>query len=157
MHQWALARTNSIISSHSLPYVPLLTSFNKKPYVSTHNYLSVLAAFRLSNAGLGNKIPLDGFPIQKYCPVCASGYQLDEGHVLFNCSALRKTRCETGINLFLTQAATKGLTEERAQYLFVTGCDLAGNLVNMETYKHRALAISAVRSAWLHAHVSAVI
>ena len=152
MHQWALARTNSMIASHSLPYVPMLTSFKKKPYVYTHSYLSTLASFRLSNAGLGNKIPRNGSQVQKYCPACNSGYLLDEGHVLFTCSATRKVRCETGINLFTTQAATKGLLEERARFLFVTGCDLEGNLVNMETYKHRAIAISAIRSAWLDTH-----
>ena len=154
MHQWALARTNSLISSHSLPFVPLLTSFKKKPYVFTHKHLSVLAAFRLSNAGLGNKVPLDGSPVHHSCPVCSSGLKLDEAHVLFICSAVRKTRCETGINLFLTQSVITGLTESKAYYLFVTGLDMSGKVVDMETYNQRAVAMSAVRSAWLQIHVS---
>ena len=152
MHQWALARTNSSISSHSLPFVSLLTSFEKKPYVYAHRYLSVLAAFRLSNAGLGNKIPLPGFPVHTTCPLCSGVHRLTEAHVLFTCPAVRNIRRETGITLFLTQAAVQGHSDSRSHYLFVTGYDLRGELVDMENYKQRAAAITAIKSAWLKIH-----
>ena len=152
MHQWALARTNSSISSHSLPFVSLLTSFMKKPYVYAHRYLSVLAAFRLSNAGLGNKIPLPGSPVQTSCPLCLGVHKLTEAHVLFTCPAVRNTRRETGITLFLTQAAVHGHSESRSHHLFVTGYDLSGKTLDMENYKQRAVAMLNIKSAWLQIH-----
>ena len=152
MHQWALARTNSSISSHSLPFVSLLTSFMKKPYVYAHRYLSVLAAFRLSNAGLGNKIPLPGSPVQTSCPLCLGVYKLTEAHVLFACPAVRDTRRETGVSLFLTQAAVRGHSDSKSHYLFVAGFDLLEKMLDMENYKQRAVAMSAIKSTWLQIH-----
>ena len=154
MHQWALARTNTMISSHTLPYVAPLTSFKKKQYVFAHKNLRVLAAFRLSNAGLGSKIPLPGFPVHNSCPLCSNMYRLNEAHVLFVCSSITNTRCETGITMFMTQSSLQGIQELDAHYLYVSGLDLAGGTVDIATYSERAVAMSAMRSAWLNAHVS---
>ena len=154
MHQWAIARTNTLISSHNLPFVTLITSFKKQPYVFAHKFLSVIAAFRLSNAGLGNKCPISGFTVHNSCPLCSSVYKLDEAHILFTCSAVRDIRRDTGISLFLTQSALHGNSMSKSHYLFIAGFDLSGNMVNMETYKQRAAAISALRAAWLNKHGS---
>ena len=152
MHQWALARTNTSISSHRLPFVSLLTSFKKEPYVFSHKYLSVLAAFRLSNAGFGNKIPLPGFPVHKSCPLCLGMYQLDEGHVLFSCSAVKDARRETGVTTFLTQATLQGHSDSQSQFLYVRGYDSLEHLVDIETYKLRAESMSRIKSVWLQIH-----
>ena len=154
MHQWAVARANTMITSHNLPFVTPISSFKKQPYIFAHKYLSVIAAFRLSNAGLGNKYPLAGFSVHDSCPLCLSISKLDEAHVLFSCTAVKDARRETGINMFITQSALQGISASRTHYLFIAGYDLSGKTISMESYKQRAVAISAMRAAWLLKHVS---
>ena len=56
--------------------------------------------------------------------------------------------------MFLTQSSLLGIQELIAHYLYVSGFDLSGKLIDIATYRERAVAMSAIRSAWLDIHVS---
>ena len=114
--------------------------------------MSILAAFRLSNDGSGNKAPLPGFLTHTSCPLCNSICKLDEAHVLFTCSALKTVRKDTGISLFTTQSALLGIPDCVSHYLFVAGYDLSGERLDIASYRDRAEAMTVMRSAWLRIH-----
>ena len=148
LHQWALAKTNDCIASQSLPCVEPVTTFKKKPYVFSHKNLSILASFRLSNAGLGNRCPFPGQQSFSSCPQCYAP-SFSEEHVLFVCPALFRARKLTGLDLFKTQAVLKGITISRIHFFFVTGRDLSGRKIDLKQYFERGASVSEMKTAWL--------
>ena len=52
------------------------------------------------------------------------------------------------------QSQMRGHSVAVTHFLFVTGRDLAGNLLSMEDYLERGAAIHDMRSCWLDMHVS---
>ena len=116
--------------------------------------MGTIASFRLSNGGLGNKYPLPGSLRSDMCPLCSAPHKLNEQHLLFICSAVQRKRSEAGIDLYRTQSQMRGQSVAMTHFLFVTGRDLAGNLLSMEDYLERGAAIHDMRSCWLDMHVS---
>ena len=149
LRQWALARCNDFILEHSLPCIQPLTSFKMKQYVRSHKQLGILASFRLSNAGLGNKCPVAGLQRFLSCPWCPTTFANTEEHLLFVCSSHQRVRQQTGLALFRTQCSLKDISVSRTHFLFVTGRDVSGKEIDLKDYQARGEILSAMRTSFL--------
>ena len=151
LEQWALAETNSVLESRTLPYVEKLTKFRKQPYVYDHEHLDTIAQFRLSNAGLGNRGPR--FPAASSsrvssCPLCTT-LRLSEGHVVFFCPSIESYREEFGLVFFRNVCLRKGYSEESIFKAYVNGLDWNGTLAYDTDFVDRGHALDTMRGHWL--------
>ena len=149
--QWSLAAVNTALENLSLPYVGTLTSFKRQLYVFEHPHLDTVAAFRLSNAGLGNRHPR--FATADYvrrvsCPLCTSS-SLTEGHVVFFCPSVEQFRRDLDLSLFRTVCQSKGFSEEKTFSLYVNGHDWKGNPLVGVDFASRGLVMDTIRGHWL--------
>ena len=150
LFKWSLFQVNLSLRSGSLSYLPPLESYHKAFYVRPSKHLSVIASFKLSNSGLGNKCPLPGQDRLTECPRCPTPAPPTEEHLLFVCPFIQQTRVATGIDSFRTVCALRGYSIMKMFSLYVTGLDALGHCISVEDYHERGATLSAMRTAWLH-------
>ena len=151
LYQWSLSEVNTELSNLSLPYVHPLTEFVRQPYVVGFPNMDVVAQFRLSNAGLGNKHPRflgEWSARQVTCPLCPSN-TISEAHVIFFCPAVEEFRKELGLSMFRAVCRTKYLSEEQTFTTFINGLDFNGTMIKIAEIQDRALALDTLRGHWL--------
>ena len=149
--QWSLSVTNFALSQKCLPYVNLLTSYKRQPYVFEYGQLDTVAQFRLSNAGLGNRyprFPMEGYQRRSSCPLCTCS-SLSEGHVVFFCPAVEFFREELDLKFFRNICTKNGFSEVKTFSLYVNGHDWNENLVAEPDFPSRGLAMDLMRGHWL--------
>ena len=146
IHHWALAKVNDGIRNLQLPYLEPLNRFAKENYVFSHRYLSSIASFRLSNAGLGNRRPIPGLPRLKVCPHC-NDHPLDEPHLLFSCRIMKDAQMVLGLTKFKLQC--KGDALDRICFLYVNGLDSYGNTIPLDEQLCRGAILQRITCIWL--------
>ena len=144
-----LASVNSEVQSLVLKTLTPLRAFTKASYVFEHEFLSVLAQFRLGVAGLGNRDPRLGHQRQSYCPLCPVLVVNDELHLVGTCPSVSGLRAETGITSFMNDCRSKNISLTVAYQRFVNGEDWSGNQVPLPSYIERGRALAALRKCWL--------
>ena len=150
LFRWSLCSINSsLINSSSLIGLPLLESFTKARYVCPSEHLTTIACFKMHNAGLGNKCPLEGHEQFSTCPMCPSPTPLNEEHVLFACQALHQIRRDTGLDTFKTMCTLQNFSLSKMYSFFVNGWDILGHPIPLSDYFERGSSMAAMRSAWL--------
>ena len=146
-YEYFLTETNRVLKG--MEWMPTIDSFSKQSYVSENHLSSVITQFKLANEGFGNKHPIKGFSRLQYCPLCPSNTLISGLHVIFICGSLTPLRTSTGIALFMTQCALKGLSDQEAYKLFVNGYDSSRNLISTEAYLERAKCLNDLHAFWL--------
>ena len=149
LFQWSLFQINSSLRSGSLSYIPPIESFHKALYVHPSKHLNVIASFKLSNSGLGNKCPNPGQDRLTECPRCPTPAPPTEEHLLFVCPSIQQTRVATGIDSFRTVCTFRGYSITEMFSLYVTGRDVLGHCITVEDYHERGATMTAMRTAWL--------
>ena len=154
LFKWSFFETNrSLSNSSSLMGIAALDSFKKADYLCPSRYLTVIASFKLKNAGLGNKCPLTGNLRFSTCPRCEVSEPLCEEHLLFVCSSIQQKRKETGLETLKTQYTLRGFSISKMYSLFVNGLDILGHPISLKDYLERGSTMSAMRAAWLDAQL----
>jgi len=151
IHHWALARVNEGIRKLQLPCIEPLFDFVQEKYVYSHKYLSSIASFRLSNAGLGNRRQIPGLPRLKVCPLCTD-HPLDESHLLFNCRVMKDAQMVLGLSKFKLLCKGDGL--DRTCFLYVNGLDSYGNTIPLDEHVRRGGNLQRATSIWLQSFPS---
>ena len=150
LFRWSLCDINSSLSgSPSLIGLPLLETFAKAQYVCPSEHLTTIASFKMRNAGLGNKCPLEGYDRFSTCPLCPSATPLNEELVLFACESLHRTREATGIETFKTICTLREFSLAKTYSFFVNGWDFLGHQIPLSDYFKRGTSMFTMRSAWL--------
>ena len=149
LFNWSLFQINSSLRTGPLSYIPPLESFHKADYVRPSKYLNVIASFKLSNSGLGNKCPILDQERLTECPRCPLPAPPTEEHLLFACPYIQRTRIETGIDSFRTVCTFRGYTITEMFSLYVTGRDVLGHCITIGDYFERGATMIAMRTAWL--------
>ena len=150
LFRWSLCNINTALSnSPALVGIPLLKTFAKAQYVCPSEHLTTIASFKMHNAGLGNKCPLEGYDRFSTCPLCTVQTPLNEEHVLFCCKSVHNTRVETGLEAFRTMCTLSGFSLPKTYSFFVNGWDVLGHPIPLTDYFERGASMLAMRSAWL--------
>ena len=113
-----------------------------------HVGCSPLAQFRLSSAGLGDRVPRPGHAREKFCPLCNK--KLDEYHVIVACQDLKSHRRTTSVQSFLIQCRIKGMPAERAYLMFVNGLDSNGKEVATSVHLQRGKELMELKKQYLN-------
>ena len=79
---------------------------------------------------------------RKRCP--EEGAVFTELHCVSECAATAQVRRSTGISLYFTSCAVKGLTSRQAYSNFVMGLDSNGEKIGMEDYRDRGRTLGTI-------------
>ena len=122
---------------------------SKAAYVCKSDYAGVLAQFRLSNAGLGNREPRQGYGRKSCCPLCPVPTPLSEFHLTVVCPSVSGLRKSTGISTFMSLCNLRGKTIVETFVLFVSGKDSMGKDIDLPGYLDRGKCLDDLRRSWL--------
>ena len=149
LNEWAINETNRKISMGKLPCISPITEFSRQSYVYEQKQLSIIAEFRLSCAGLGNKAPNNAGFRSKDCILCSR--ELNEQHVAFTCPEIEKTRRQqTSISTFRNQCRLLANDSIDVSYAkFVNGQDVYGVKIPRSAYKDRGHMLFTMKNTWL--------
>ena len=79
---------------------------------------------------------------RKRCP--EEGAVFTELHCVSECAATAQIRRQTGISLYFTSCAVKGLTSKQAYSNFVMGLDSSGEEIEVEDYRDRGRTLGVI-------------
>ena len=140
---------NSTVKSLELPALGLVKSLKCSSYVCESSYSSVIAAFKLGNAELGNRAPRDGHLRRSLCPLCPVPSPNSEFHLVMCCSALSAMRSATQISTFITSCHMKNIDLQTTYSLFMNGKNSDGKDVDVNEYLERGKCMEDLRRLWL--------
>jgi hypothetical protein len=99
-------------------------------------------------APLGAKVPRDGYPRQKACPVCRRA-ALTSRHVLQECKEVEHLRVKLGITAFMDGFALNGGGKEAAYYAYINGLDTKRSKIGVRDHLGRGAALKEFQDEWL--------
>ena len=144
-----LMNLNSTVKSLELPALGLVKSLKCSSYVCESSYSSVIAAFKLGNAELGNRAPRAGHLRRSLCPLCPVPSPNSEFHLVMCCSALSAMRSATQISTFITSCHMKNIDLKTTYSLFLNGKNSDGKDVDVNEYLERGKCMEDLRRLWL--------
>ena len=148
INAWFINLINTRIFESALSCVPQLAAFSRSRYICEAASCSVIASFKFSNSGLGNRAPRPGRQRTAVCSLCA-GF-LDETHVAFLCPALEDFRAaHTDLSSFLTACVGRGIMTQWAAKLYFMGMDWNQQPVDTSVYLRRGWILKNMLAEWI--------
>ena len=144
-----LMNLNSDVQELELPALGLVRSLKCSSYVCENTYSSVIAAFKLGNADLGNRAPRMGHLRRSLCPLCPVPSPNTEFHLVMCCSALSPMRSATQISTFITACHMKNISLASTYSLFINGKDSNHQNIGLQEYLERGKCMDDLRKLWL--------
>ena len=146
-----VSKTNSILDSLSLPWIPPIKSFKRKLYVQESSSSTTLAQFRYNMPPIGHKYPRFGkMSVERLCPLCPYRVLNSVSHLALFCPFVERTRTvQTSLSAFRNICISKGFTEEKTYHLLVNGFDWNENPVQASDFLERGRELSHIMDSWL--------
>ena len=146
LRQNKLLLLNSTLASLQLPLVHQLNRLTRAGYVCENDSVAVIAAFKFSNAGLGNREPRQGHHRQLQCPLCSVPTTNDEFHLVIHCPSVSTLRTSSNISSFITACQLKNFLFPKIFDYFVNG---NGKHISTDSYLERGNCLADMRKLWL--------